>query len=473
MFKRNRTDAGPEFEVKMPGSDSFVNFNELKPSRKQYSTLQKAGIATGIAALLTGLALWVTKPSSSHCDSDYWESMYSINIPETANAKSSLNDSIKSISLMDTTYLVMHHDDFLKTLARSRSFINTDSLTIDLDTMRATRHAYEQIGLDNLVEAGNLGGMFYFLTDGGTGNTSKAMVDAWNIKKEKLQTRYGHTLDSFVDKKIKKYSGKPTESSSLQELKDFLDYETGTFKNKFNYENFIFDNCFNSKDSSQTKRNVQVHKLLDNFYEIINSGVLFAYGQTEFFGKTNPVLNLVTMDNILKKDANFIWDYPALADSYNSYGYPQNTSYVVNDNENSPLSLNKYLPKDMQVPTDMKDFATPEHHVTASLLNLVYNSLVFANKLANEDELTNFNNLLDKMSEERKRALVSGILSGMNYKPADVAQGVANYIDQIDRGNVKAENILTGLWLGGATDYYNQCVVNYITISNWDWRKCD
>ena len=351
----------------------------------------------------------------------------------------------------------------MRDLAGQSNLASRKTLSVDDYLFDRTVEVFDTMSYEQIVKTANLHGLymdFSGLSLKGQDNVDfkKGFEFMWD---RKLRKDKDGSLDDFANDSLPTYHELFSRKSNLKKLSRSLEHKIDDYK-------FAFD-----MDAFCTKPNGEhIHpekeRMMRNFFKHLDSDIMISYSMTELFPDINPKLNEIIYDKLLEEAGlDFLYfGTVASGDTLLSFGPSQLTPYVVN--QRGVSSLNKYISPEFQVPSSMDELNTREEYDRASFFNLVYNIKGLSGRLFLENTLTNFNNLFEKLDDNEQDLLVTGILTAMNYKPALVSKGIANYTDESLAGRVTEKGIVNGLWVGDAQGYYDRSVKNYLTLTHDD-----
>lgn len=362
-------------------------------------------------------------------------------------------------------YIVHKNDSLLKDLAKKRSYISKENLTLDKKIINKTRKYFEPLTLEQIMNATGLAEDFCYraLTNFGDGslNFEDAQKAMWNHKKKLMEKKSKKEFFSLANKFVSEYNVFSTPKSNLNDFKNIIETESKYILDEFNFYDFL-------KNKHEEKQ-----RFIKNIIERVDANLILSCSTTELFSNKNPAFNIIFYDKLLQEAGlEFIMKIPAMGDGLLSFGPMQLTHKVIRGNS-AATSLNQYLPKKCRVPESMKYYDTMEKHLHGNTLNIIYNSQILSNVLFNNNSLTYFNNLFENLPEKQKNILTAQLLTASNYGPNHVAQSLVNYVKKVKHGKEKAENITNQMYFKN-TDikkYYTQCLENYLVLEKWDTSK--
>lgn len=355
--------------------------------------------------------------------------------------------------------------NMMRDLAARNNLSSRHSLSVDDYLFDKTQEVFDTMSYEQIVKTANLNGLykdFGGLKVGDHVDFEKGFAYMWNQKINRDKKKDGACdYEDYAKDLVNNYSQTWSRKSNLKKYSKSLENKIEEYKEAFNLDSMLL----NPKGKPIHPEKI---RLIKNFYDHLDADILISYNTTELFPDINPKLNLIIFEKLLQEAGlDFLYDgTPAQWDTLNSRGPSQLTPYVVN--ETAIGSLNPFLPDEYKIPTSMEDIKTRDDYDKVSFFNLVYNTKNLSGNLFKINTLTNFNNLFENLNNEEQDLLVTGILTAMNYRPHDVAKGVANYVDEAKAGRVTDEGIINGLWVGKAQNYYNKSVKNYLTLTHED-----
>ena len=352
-----------------------------------------------------------------------------------------------------------------RSLASNSDFVSRKKLSLNDYLLHRTEELFDTMSYEQIIKTANLNGLFKDYSGLRVGehvDFKKGFEFMWARKIALDKKNDGICeYESFADDLSDSYNLSWSKKSNLDDYSESLENKIKTYKSVFDFDSFF-------RKPNGKHIHPEKERLINNFVENLDSKIFISYAVTELFPNINPKLNLILYDHMLEEAGlDFVYfGTVASGDTLNSFGSSQLTPIVINPG--AVGTLNKYLPEDLQIPISMTDIETPEQYDRASFFTAIYNIKNLSGRLFKKNTLTKFNNLFESLDEKDQSLLVAGILTAMNYRPADVSNGVANYVDESLAGRVSKNEIVNNLWVGDAQNYYDRSVKNYLTLSYAD-----
>ncbi len=441
---------------------SKKHFHQQRPKQinSKQTLLKKAGITLG-GVLLGGFLLYQTG-RMFHTNKQTNKVQEQTTLPQGIIAKA-IHD--------DKTFFFSAKDSLLRDLCAKKAYVHLDDLTVNEDTLHLTTDIISQLSFDQLLQAGNLHGMYTIYTKPTTTTTdfSSALRFMWTKKLLKMHGRF----TPLVNKWVNEYDEKTTPKTDVVTLQKELHKELEGMLASFDKEKF-----YHLNDSALTKKgwkSLAFHKEKQRFFNDylshLNEKTLLAYALTELFPDTNPALNIGFLDKQLQEAGEeFVDKIPAIHDKYLSFGLFQLTSKIITP-KGAP-SLNKYFSKQYQIPQSMKYINTPKEHDDAAIMTILYNANILANKLYKKDEISAFNDYFERLPEEKQELLIAGYASAAHHFSTKAASTIETYTAQAKKEKKDFDTIITDINFGrGLQNYYEQSIRNYLTLKAMDAKK--
>jgi hypothetical protein len=355
---------------------------------------------------------------------------------------------IASANYNDTLYKFTANDKFMIKLSKQTAYFNLQELSVEKELFNLTLNITNQLSLSEIIRTANLYGTHQLYTGYSKGelNFTSALNNLWKMKAIKFEHSYNEAL---------------AKKTNLFDLETKIKNELGDILLNFNYDSF-YKKQSDPKKASEAKEKQRFYK---NYFSHLNENILIAYGITELFPKeTNPVLNAVFLDKMLRKvGVDFLNKIPSLNDRYLSFGFFQLTSKII-----TPLgapSLNEFLPERLHIPASMKYFNSSEEHIRGAILVNIYNAQILANALSKENELSSFNNNFEKLTIEQQEGFVVGYISAAHHSSKNASDAVCEYERLVDNKRKSFENIISEIPLDKSVKaYYTTSLTNYLVL---------
>ncbi|MCF7798615.1 hypothetical protein K9M74_01810 [Candidatus Woesearchaeota archaeon] len=428
---------------------------------RQVGKLAAGTLLAGFLLYSGGRAIFSTSDSTSRPDKELFTRVAENFLPEGA--------VVGLVTDKDTTYFY-EKDAFMRNLSAQKAYVDDSLLTVDTNIMNKTISLVNHLSFDELMKTTGLNGMYKMYTGFATEKTDFdfAMNFMWTRKVAKMNGRFAGLATIWAQA----YDQKTTSKSNLQEFKKTLGETLDDMLSSLDKHDY-----YGIGDSAATKDGMisiafhdEKKRFLDNYMNNLNENILVAYTLTELFPDINPAFNLASFDKLLKEAGpEFIYNIPALGDSWLSHGPFQFTSQIIQPN--GAPSLNQYFSDNFCIPASMEDYDTPEEHNRAAVMTIIYNAELLANKLYTAGEIKNFNDNFEALSKREQEIFIAGQASAAHHYSSTSASTVRDYQMAVTAGKKDFKDIISTIEYTKGDYYYDQSIRNYLVLDALENQK--